>query len=137
MLIHLQIFGASTLHLSNLRSCSLDGEVLKEMPEDVFIRKVVKDFITLFLRSCIDNKEQVSSLPHDYIVFVEHRSAEEVKQFYNILVKEYLNETKMFYQPLDSKGFTTKQRKRKLKKNNTELCKTIFRKLHMREQPVQ
>jgi hypothetical protein len=106
------------LHLLKLRSCSLGGEVVKETPKDVFITTVFKDFVTLFLRSCVDNEEQVSSLPHDYNGFVQHGSAEEVKEFYKILLKEYLDETTMFYQPLGIEGCTTKQRKRKLKKSN-------------------
>lgn len=106
------------LHLLKLRSCTLDGEVLSETPKDVFVRTVVKSFVTKFLRSCVDNKEHLSSLPHSYIDFIKEGCAEQVKQFYSILATTYLEETKMFYQPLGSEGHTNKHRKRKLRKQN-------------------
>ena len=108
------------LHLLKLQSCTSDAEVLRETPKDVFVNTVVKGFVTLFLRSCVDNEDQLFSLPHDYIDFMKQGSSEEVKDFYNKMVTNYSVETKTFYQPLCSGGNTKKHRKRKQKNGNVK-----------------
>jgi hypothetical protein len=106
------------LHLLKLQSCTSDAEVLRETPKDVFVNTVLKGFVTLFLRSCVDNEDQIFSLPHDYINFMKQGSSEEVKDFYNKMVTNYSVETKMFYHPLCSGGYIKKHRKRKQNNGN-------------------